>query len=198
MKFVRVSVSGASIALLAIQLAIVSSIGGKYLYQRWTCPRVWTRTTVYDPDMLVRGRYIGIQLLLDGCRSTLPSAEQAETRKDVNGLPVGKEFTIVATQQVQFPARLKVEDNTLLAVRTPDSEDQPGGQMVTASPGTPCTEMRLDRSVDFYIGEHAAVPSASGFGQQLWVEVTVPPQGPPRPLQLALKDKGVWKSLVYQ
>ncbi len=32
-----------SIALLIIQLAIVSTVAAKYLYQRWTCPKVWTR-----------------------------------------------------------------------------------------------------------------------------------------------------------
>jgi len=30
--------SKASIALLVIQLALVSSIAAKYLYQRWRCP----------------------------------------------------------------------------------------------------------------------------------------------------------------
>src|SRR5208283_3048759 len=33
------------------------------------------------------------------------------------------------------------------------------------------------------------------FRQELWIEVTVPPQGPPRPLQMAVKDNGVWKPL---
>jgi hypothetical protein len=33
-------ISKTSIALLLIQLAIVSSVAAKYLYQRWTCPRV--------------------------------------------------------------------------------------------------------------------------------------------------------------
>ena len=41
--------SKTSIALLVIQLAIVSTIAAKYLYQRSTCPRVWTRTVAYDP-----------------------------------------------------------------------------------------------------------------------------------------------------
>ena len=40
-----------SLALLVIQLAIVSSVAAKYLYQRWNCPRVWTRTAMYDPDL---------------------------------------------------------------------------------------------------------------------------------------------------
>jgi hypothetical protein len=38
-----------SVALLLIQLLVVSSVAGKYLYQRWRCPRVWTRTVAIDP-----------------------------------------------------------------------------------------------------------------------------------------------------
>ena len=41
--------SKTSLVLLALQLAIVSTIAAKYLYQRITCPRVWTRTVAYDP-----------------------------------------------------------------------------------------------------------------------------------------------------
>jgi hypothetical protein len=42
MKFARVS-----IALLVIQIVFVSSVALKYLYQRATCPRVWTRAAAY-------------------------------------------------------------------------------------------------------------------------------------------------------
>jgi hypothetical protein len=35
-------------------------------------------------------------------------------------------------------------------------------------------------------------------GQELWIEVTVPPKGPPRPMQLAVKEGGVWKVLAME
>ena len=63
-------ISKTSIALLLIQLAIVSSVAAKYLYQRWTCPKVWTRAAAYDPELLMRGRYLSLQLTVDGCQST--------------------------------------------------------------------------------------------------------------------------------
>ncbi len=44
MKLAKISLSGTSLVLLVIQLATVSTIAAKYLYQRWRCPRVWTRT----------------------------------------------------------------------------------------------------------------------------------------------------------
>jgi hypothetical protein len=65
-------ISKTSVALLLIQLAIVSSVAAKYLYQRWTCPRVWTRTVAIDPELPMRGRYLSLRLTVDGCQSTLP------------------------------------------------------------------------------------------------------------------------------
>jgi hypothetical protein len=65
-------------------------------------------------------------------------------------------------------------------------------------PGSPCDALRLQQPVDFYIAEHAADPTALRQGEELWIEVTVPPKGPPRPLQLALKDNGAWKPLAFQ
>ena len=77
MKIGRFTLSGVSIALLIIQLFIVSSIAGKYLWQRWRCPRVWTRAAAIDPELPMRGRYLSLQLTVDGCQSTLPSAKFA-------------------------------------------------------------------------------------------------------------------------
>jgi len=191
-----------SIALLVIQLALVSLIAAKYLYQRWTCPRVWTRTVVDDPELVMRGRYLSEQLIVDGCQSTLPSAKQATMPRNLDGLPVGLRFSINSAQAVRFLAELQVEGNKLVAIRIPDSDAQPsqqaGGQMVAAWPGSSCEDLRLDTPVDFYIAEHAASPMPLKPGQELWIEVTLPPKGPPRPLQLALKQDGAWKPLAFQ
>ena len=190
--------SKTSLVLLALQLAIVSTIAAKYLYQRITCPRVWTRTVAYDPDLLMRGRYLSVQLLVDGCQSTLPSAEQAAMPRDKNGVQTGKVFTVNARGPVRFPARIKVENNKLVVIRLPEFESERGAQMVAAWPGSSCDSLRLEEPVDFYIAEHAASPMPARSGQELWVEVTVPPKGPPRPLQLALKENGVWKPLKFE
>ena len=92
MKLGKITLSVASIALLVIQLAIVSSIAAKYLYQRWSCPRAWTRTVAYDPELPMRGRYLSVQLVVDGCESTLPNAKQARMPRSVDGVPVGHRF----------------------------------------------------------------------------------------------------------
>ena len=118
--------------------------------------------------------------------------------RDLNGVATGTKFTIRGEQMVEFPARLKVQGGKLLAIRVPESESQTGAQMVMAQPGWNCSEMRLETPVDFYIPEHAADPTPVKRGQELWIELTVPPKGPPRPLQLALKENGAWRPLAFQ
>jgi hypothetical protein len=195
MKLGKISFAGASLALLLTQLAIVSSAAAMYLYQRWTSPRVWTRTMVYDPEMLMRGRYVSVQLLVDGCQSGLTSASQGAMAKSAGGVETGKTSTPPTTGPIQFSAHLKVEGSKLTAIRIPEGDTSSYGQMVSAWPGLTCADMRLQAPVDFFIGEHAASKIEIKPGQELWVEVTVPRRGPPRPIQLALKDGKSWKPL---
>jgi hypothetical protein len=192
MKFAK-----ASIALLVFQLALVSSVAAKYLYERAKCPRVWTRAEAYDPSLLMRGRYLNLQVLVDGCGSTLPSARNAQFPRNINGVPGGSTFNVNAPQLVWFQAKLAVKNNRLIVIRVPESESETSTQSVSAAPGVACDQMRLTTPVDFYIPDTATDPSRPKPGQELWIEVTVPPKGPPRPLQLALKDNGIWKPLAF-
>ena len=193
MKFSRVS-----IVLLVVQVLIVSTVALKYLYQRVTCPRVWTRASAYDPSLIMRGRYLSLQLTVDGCSSTLPSAKNAQFPRSVNGVPSSPSFHVNTPDTLWFQARLGVKDNKLIAIRIPESQSSISTQTVSASPGAVCDQMRLTEPVDFYIAEHAKDPTWLKHGQELWIEVTVPRKGPPRPLQLALKDNGSWKPLAYE
>ncbi|MGA3101586.1 MAG: hypothetical protein ABSD61_06975 [Terracidiphilus sp.] len=201
MKIGRFTLSGVSIALLVIQLLVVSSVAGKYLWERWRCPRVWTRAAAIDPELPMRGRYLSLQLTVDGCQSTLPSAKLATFPRDVNGA-VKPGLYILRPQPITFRANLKVENNKLVAVRpegqdTGGWEDPAAGQEISAMPSAPCGQMSLADGVDFYIADTAKSPLPVRPGQELWIEVTLPPTGPPRPIQLALKDKGAWKPLAF-
>jgi hypothetical protein len=199
MKIIGSTVSGASLAVLVIQLALVSSIAAKYLYQRGHCARVWTQAVMYDPNLVMRGRYLSMQLYVDGCESTLPSAKQARYPRTVEGLPQGDRFAIGDPQPwVNFQAKLKVEHNRLIVIRIPDGDDASHGEWVTAPARVQCDQMHLTDPVNFYIAEHAQNPLPAKPGQELWVEVTVPPHGPPRPIQLALKTNGVWNVLALE
>ena len=53
----------------------------------------------------------------------------------------------------------------------------------------------LDRPLAFFIPEHVPDPSVRAPGEELWVEVTLPKQGPPRPIRLAVKKNGVLTAL---
>ncbi len=82
-----------------------------------------------------------------------------------------------------IPVRLSVENQRLVAI--PDSTDVTVN--ASCSPGR-CV---LTEPVAFFISEHVADPSRREPGEELWVEVSVPPNGPPRPLQLGVKKDGV-------
>jgi hypothetical protein len=197
MKIGNCSLYKTSVALLLIQLAIVSMIAVKYFYERKTCPRVWVRTVVIDPELPMRGRYLSLRLIVDGCQSTLPSAKTAKFPRGWNGAVVPGDYSMQYVAPVMFPAKLKVENNQLVAVEITDEERQESGQMVEAPSGAACQQFRLAVPVDFYLAEHAVDPSWTKAGQELWIEVTLPQKGPPRPLALAHQDNGVWKPLAF-
>jgi hypothetical protein len=191
-------ISKTSIALLVVQLALVSSVAAKYLYQRWTCPKVWARAEVFDPTLPMRGRYLSLQLVVDGCRSTLPSVKQALVPRNFDGSAKRGPYFIAAPQPFQFSAQLKVEGNKLAAIRIEDPVYNPAGILVDAWPGVSCDTFLIHQPIDFYVAEHTALPTPLQPNQELWIEVTVPRNGPPRPIQLALKQDGAWKPLAFQ
>ena len=53
----------------------------------------------------------------------------------------------------------------------------------------------LNPRVDFFIPENVPDPSIRKAGEELWVEVSVPESGPPRPVRLGVKKNGVLEPL---
>lgn len=183
------------LTLLAIQLALVLSIGAKYAWERHQCPMVWTRAEQYDPDQPLRGRYIALTLHASACG--LQDSSQTWSVPDIvrqHAQAVGaKAWRVV-------PAVRKGE----LAPRVV-SETHPGPtQQLTLPAGAECNDARLSGMSDFFIPEHAKSPFPLKEGgevngvivyQQLWALVTVPPSGPPRPVKLAVSDATGWHVL---
>jgi hypothetical protein len=201
--------------IAALHVALVASLGAKLLYDRSTRPRVWAQTTVYDPDLPIRGRYLGLQLIVETEGFPLPTL-----RKDVGQWGFGNNN--------ERRARLEVRANKLVAVH-----DEAGdytlwftpapGVTVKPLPSRDCSREPQEKQsacateeaalqskapVDFplaavlntpvlyFIPEHAVDPTPrGGDGKELWAEVTIPKKGPPRPIQLALKKNGVWMPL---
>jgi GDYXXLXY protein len=77
-------------------------------------------------------------------------------------------------------AELRVQDRRLVAVR---SEKQTGVIVTARANG----RFVLAEPVAFFIQERAEDPSRRPPGEELWVEVSVPRNGAPRPLRLGVK-----------
>jgi hypothetical protein len=48
-----------------LHVAIVCSLGAKFYVDRATRPRVWVRTVGYDPEAVIRGRYVRLGLAVE-------------------------------------------------------------------------------------------------------------------------------------
>ena len=51
------------LAVAALHVAIVASLGAKLLADRATRPRVWARTAPFDPNLPIRGRYVRLRVM---------------------------------------------------------------------------------------------------------------------------------------
>ena len=144
----------------------------------------------------MRGRYLSLQLTVDGCRSTLPSAKPSEFPRNIDGsVKNSGDSSIRSAQPVSFQALLHVENGKLFVLRPDGVESTTGTQTVKAFSTAPCSAMTLAEPVNFYVSEHAHSPLPLASGSELWIEVTVPKSGPPRPLRLAVSSSSGWKPL---
>lgn len=164
------------LAVAIIHILIVLSVGGKLLYDRATRPRVWVRTGSFDPDLPIRGRYFTLNL-------------------QVRAPGLGGEFRIPNSYSSTY-VELTAENGELVAHKT----DRRTGMMLNAwswqrNRGNDI--FLLASPVVFFIPEHAEAPRI-GPGGELWAEVTVPKKGPPRPIQLAVKNGQKWIPLTYR
>ena len=180
----------AAAILLVVQLALVLSIAGKYLYERRTRPRVLVRTTEIDPTLPLRGRYLALQLGVDAC--ALPH----DPAHYIQGYLISPGN--VTPGSYLWRVSLGVRDGHLIPrledhVRTPE-----GIQEVTQIADRSCERVPLSTETEFFVPDTAKPPFPLKKGQELWVEVMVPASGPPRPIQLALKQGSLWTPLAYE
>lgn len=166
--------------LAAIQVVLVASLGGKMLYDRSTRPRVWVRTATIDPFLPIRGRYLALRLEVPavGFPAVSPSPSSTQARGWWTGNPA--------------EAELRLENDRLVAV--PAAEGK--GLRVWLRTRDGATVADLAEPIDYFIPEHAEDPSRRPAGEELWVEVTVPRKGPPRPIRLGVKKNGILTPLA--
>ena len=146
-----------------LHVAIVASLGAKLLVDRATRPRVWARAAPVDPDLPIRGRYVRLRI------QAVPSGD---LRSQVS-------------QEV--PIALFVQDGQLTAALATDSNKIFGRVVQRAGEHV----VVLSEALAYFIPEHAVDPSFRAPGEELWVEVTVPRAGAPRPIRLGVKKDGV-------
>ena len=155
--------------IAAIHLALIGSLGGKLLADRAMHPRVWVRAAPVDPNLPIRGRYVSLALEVD-------RFEKMDAARDAPAYLDGRPT---------LPVRLSVRDGQLVAE---------GSAGVTGSSGSMAHRgdhqvVRL-APVAFFIPESVTDPSVREPGEELWVEVSVPPRGAPRPIRLGVKKNG--------
>jgi hypothetical protein len=147
--------------LALLQGGLLLSLGGQLLLDRATRPRGWMLSAPVDPHLPIRGRYVNLALLLPA-----PEVPAGQAR------PWSGERVVLHSEAGQVRA-------TLATDATPRSR---------SLPGTPQGEgWRLGPPVAYFIPPGVADPSRRPPGEQLWVEVTLPAQGPPRPIRLGVK-----------
>ena len=169
------------VAVAAVQLALVASLGAKYALDRAWLPRVWTQTAAYDPDLPIRGRYLSVRLRV----------EAGNVYRDTP-LPKANRFSFWGDTR---DVKLSVQDGRLVA----SPADRPTGLQVarwTNNRGEEVTA--LSEPVAFFLPEHVTDPSWRKPGEELWIEVTVPKKGPPRPIRLAVKRGETFTPLDFK
>jgi hypothetical protein len=157
-----------SLVIAVVHVGIVASLGAKLLYDRSTQPRVWALAAPYDPSLPIRGRYVSLRLVVEprGIQETKPGP----------GQPMPKSVT------------LRVEANRLVAEPNPQERGyDPSALHVQFIQRRGETLAVLNQSVAFFIPEHIPDPSIRQPDEDLWVEVTIPKKGPPRPIRLGVK-----------
>lgn len=169
------------VAVAVVQLALVASLGAKYALDRARLPRVWTQTVAYDPDLPIRGRYLSVRLRVDAAnvyRNTpLPKANRFSFWGDMRDVKLSVENGHLVATPVENPTGLQVARWT-----------NNRGEEVTA----------LSEPVAFFLPEHVTDPSWRKPGEELWIEVTVPKKGSPRPIRLAVKRGETFTPLDFK
>ena len=177
------------VVVLAIQLALVLSIGAKYAWERHHCPMVWTRSQLWDPAGPIRGRYLALNMYANACGLVSGKPGRDFVRKPgpesdyIRNLG-GSWWPVEAQEWHVVPA---TTDGMLTANVVDETRAGPTQQLFLDK-GMPCEYARLSGNSDFFIPEHAKSPFPLQKGQELWALVTVPPSGPVRPVKLAISD----------
>jgi hypothetical protein len=173
------------VLLAVVQVALVASLGAKLKWDRTHLPRVWAKVQTYDPDLPIRGRYLALRLQVKPVRATqhrsggggaLSGWEAVEPKRELKRL-------LSDLTESYVNVSLRAEKNELVG----EVVEPPQGYTVVLRDTAAGREGFLQEPVLYFLPEHAPDPWQQARGGELWAEVSVPPNGPPRPIRLAIK-----------
>ena len=168
-----------AIAVALIQVLIVCSLGAKLLYDRRTRPQAWFKTARYDPNLPIRGRYLGLQIEVNDPRP--PAAVGTGAASEMPpfaafGQECGSIVLRDGSATPEFDNGQAWNCDNLTFARWNDTNGQ--------------THLRLNEPLLFFIPDTAKDPTGLPRGDELWVLATIPRKGPPRPIALGVKKAG--------
>jgi hypothetical protein len=161
----------------ALQVAMVSSLGAKLLWDRGHLPRGWAETRGYDPNLIIRGRYTKISLLVKADR-VFPGPDAASSRTAPFNRGYGGRNVYLTVENGKVVAN-PTDQQTGLSVSWLEWRD--GEKLAVLNP-----------PVAFFLPEHAADPTRIPRADTLFLEVTVPKKGPPRPIRFGRNVNGAF------
>jgi len=150
----------AGLLVATVQALLVASVGAKFLIDRAQYPRAWIATLPLDPDLPIRGRYVRL-------------------------------VAVVNTDDPAAPALASVRQRVHLEVRAGELSailDAKGHHWIRPASRGQARCWVLAEPLAYFIPEHMADPTRRTAGEELWVEASIPPSGPPRPIRLGAKS----------
>ena len=169
--------SRSGLLLAAVQAVLILSTAAMFWFDRQISPRAWVPTEPVDPNLPIRGRYITLNMVvpLRSKRLNTSDRDLLNTRQKVHLVAVG---------------------DRLIA----DIDDQAKSNLIDGSVRRSGDDwvVRPDHELAFFIPPDVQDPSIQPDGRTLWVEVTVPRVGAPRPIHLGLEANGLIQPLLLR
>jgi hypothetical protein len=159
----RPSPGRAGALVAGLQAVLLLGVGGQLLLERALSPRGWARTEPVDPRLPIRGRYVDLRLVV-------PAADLS------TGCPLDRRRT--------RPVGLAVRGDRVVASGL-NIGDNPRPALLTMGPAGAVA--RPVQPLAFFLPPDVADPSRRPAGEELWVEVSLPALGAPRPIRLGVK-----------
>ena len=166
------SLRAKGLLVAAIQVNLLMLIGCSFWIDRITRPRAWVATEPVDPNLPIRGRYISLRPVVP-----LEAGEESSIPQVTPSASNGSRTIAV---------RLKVHGNRLVAFEDAGGALHSGWQRSKAG----AVVVALQEPLAFFIPPDVKDPSIRVADDPLWVEVTVPRSGLPRPIQLGEEHQG--------